>query len=326
MADLGLGQGVHAPSLPTTATHKMSGEDFGAVFEAEFNPGTSQLVVGGGISDRMRHDRVIELHRRMHQVGWEKATVINMHPFELRHGMGNIGEARVPKKKDGEPYYKFVIDKYRISMRDLGDAKFIPQEVMPIEIARDVVLAFKDYGGVFCYTGTREPSDEELQEAYNLQIEFYKREYQKGLDFWARTKQLHLITDHMRNAAKELFRIGAIAQLPEWVTVTRAEAERLSCPSCGEDIKAKAKKCRFCGYFLDAEFAQSSRERYGAVAAGVQHEQPLAKQIDETQKVLESIMAEDDSDSLNQLKNLDAELSKTRVESKFTKPTKVNKA
>lgn len=296
-------------NLPTTSSVKLSGENFAQVFEAEFLNG-NQLAMGGGVSDKMRHSRTMELHTTMHKTGWERATVINMHTFELRHGMGNIGELRVPKRKDGEPYCKFVITKYRVSMRDLGDAKFIPEAVLPVQMAEDICLMAKDWGGVFWFRGEGDPTPDQVSEAYDRQMEFFKREYTKGLDIWNRTKQISFITEHMRSAAKELFRVGGIPQLPEWVSVTRAEADRKICDACGNDIKSKAKMCSYCGFIIDPEFYAANKDRFTQQGQGQGHRiasLPIDP-IDETKKGVEDFFKEADPEALNQIKNLDDSL------------------
>jgi len=291
--------------LPTTATHKFTGEDYSKVFEAEFNPQTARLAQGGGLSDRMRHDRVMELHGTMHKTGWQKATIINLHPFELRHGMGSIGEMRVPKKKIGEPYSKLVVDKYRVSMRDLGDAKFIPEAVLPVQMAEDVTLAFKEYGGVFWYAGAGEPDAEMLQVALDSQIEFYRKEFERGVDSWHRYKQTKLISDHMRNAARELYAMGLVEEEPEWLKITKAEGGRKICDNCGNDVKKTAKTCSFCGYIIDLEFFKANKERFQSTSGGMK---PPAVEVSKD-AVIEDFMNEEDPDALNQVKALDAHLA-----------------
>lgn len=288
--------------LPTTATHKFTGSDYAQVFEAEFNPQNSRLAQGGGISDRMRHDRVMELHGTMHKTGWEKATVINMHPFELRHGMGSIGEIRVPKKKVGEPYSKFVIERYRVCMRDLGDAKFIPETVLPVQIAEDLSLAFKDYGGVMWYRGVGEPDAEMLKVAYDSQMEFYRKEFEKGVDYWHRYKQVKLISDHMRNAARELYAAGMIEEEPEWLKITKAEGGRKICDNCGNDVKKTAKTCSFCGFIIDLEFYEKNKARF---AGGFKQSQPKVEVSINGQPEVDAFFEATDPDAANQVVNLD---------------------
>lgn len=299
-------------NLATTNSLKLRGDDFASTFEAEFNPNNSRLAMGGGLSDRMRTEKTMDLHRQMHKTGWEKATVINMHNFQLRHGMGNIGELIIGAKKDGEPYKKHVITHYRISMRDLGDAKFVPEAVVPVQMAEDICLMAKEFGGVFWYRGDGEPSSEEIENALNTQMEFFKKEYTKGLDIWNSKKQISLITDHMRSAAKALFAQGGIEKLPEWVSVTRLESERKMCDNCGNDIKIKAKTCSYCGFIIDLEFFKANQERFGQMGV-TQHnahrnERTPVDPIDEITKNVDEFFREEDKDVMNQVKNLDAAL------------------
>ena len=296
-------------NLETTSTHKYTGADYAQVFEAEFDPRNARLAQGGGVSDRMRHDRVIETHVAMGKTGWERATVINMHLVPLRHGMGNIGEITIPKKKAGEPYAKFVIDKYRISMRDLGDAKFIPETVLPVQIAEDVVLAFKEYGGVFWYRGVGDPDPEMLKVALDSQIEFYRKEFEKGMDFWHRYKQIKLISDHMRNAARELYALGLIEEEPEWLKITKVEGGRKVCDNCGNDVKKTAKTCSFCGYIIDLEFYEANKARFQSAGGGVVKSGPVAPKPTGDEPEIDDFMNSPDPDALNQVKALDKHLA-----------------
>ncbi len=294
--------------IETTLTHKFTGADYGQIFEAEFDPRSAKLAQGGGTSDRMRHDRVIETHVSMGKTGWEKATVINMHLFPLRHGMGNIGEITIPKKKAGEPYAKYVIDKYRISMRDLGDAKFIPETVLPVQIAEDVALTFKEYGGVFWYRGTGDPDPEMLKVALDQQIEFYRKEFEKGMDFWHRYKQVKLISDHMRNAARELYALGLIEEEPEWLKITKVEGGRKVCDNCGNDVKKTAKTCSYCGYIIDLDFYNANKDRFQATAGAVKSAPAQLKPAGDEPEI-EDFMNTPDPDALNQVKALDTHLA-----------------
>lgn len=302
-------------NLPTTETVKPTGADFNAIFEASFNPNNSRLSQGDGLADRRRTTLVLELHVSMHKQGWENATVINMHPFELRHGMGNLNEMTVSKKKEGEPYAKFVIDKYKVSIRDFGDAKYTPEAVVPTQMAEDISLAFKDYGGVFWYKGDGPPPPEMIAEAGAKQLDFYRRELQTGLDSWSRHKQMKFITHHSRIAAKELFKLGQLSVLPEWVTATRAESEIEICDACGEAIKKSAKKCKFCGFVIDQEWFKANKDRFDTQAiSSPRRDANIANtpQVDHGKEALDNFMKEEDPNALNQLKNLDESLSSVK--------------
>jgi hypothetical protein len=248
--------------------------------------------MGGGVSDKLRHERTMELHKTMHKTKWETATVINMHSFELRHGMGSIGELRIPAKKNNEPYAKFTILRYRVCMRDLGDAKFIPEAVLPVQMAEDICLMASEWGGVFWYRGSGDPSPEELAEAGRMQIAYYEREYVKGQDSWHKKKQIALINDHMRTAAKELYKLGAIASLPEWTSITRSESNRKMCEACGEDVKATAKRCGFCGFVIDLEFFNANKERFQSGDINVNKKSFRVDPIDEGKQKVEDFFSE----------------------------------
>jgi hypothetical protein len=222
--------------------------------------------------------------------------------------MGSLGELRVPKKKIGEPYCKFVVDKYRISIRDLGDAKFIPEVTLPVQMAEDITLAFKEYGGVFWYRGIGEPDPEMIQIAMEAQVEFWRKEFERGLDHWHRYHQVKLISDHMRTAARELYSMGLVEEEPEWLKITKAEGGRKICDNCGNDVKKTAKTCSFCGFIIDLEFYNANKERFQGASSGIKSigvKMEPAKE-DSAQA---AFFEEEDPDALNQVKALDKHLA-----------------
>lgn len=172
-------------------------------------------------------------------------TVANLHPFALMVNLGELGVLDVPAATMDGPG-RLAIDHYRLSMRDLGDGRFTPVGVLPRELAHEVEREYAAIGGVFSYAGTGEPSAEKLGQARAAQRVWWQKEYQKAVDSWSRYHQHKMLTDRQRDAARELFKLGEIAALPEWVTVTRQQSERLECPHCGESIKRIAKVCHFC--------------------------------------------------------------------------------
>lgn len=231
-----------------TTTAAPSGRDYNAIFEA--NAGDSGLRQGG-VSDRTRDRLAREEHARLHRQGWTPATVVNLHPFPLMVNLGELGVLRVTAAAaDGTPAVLRITD-YRFSMRDLGDGNFVPVSVLPSELAREIDREYKDTGGVFWFPGDRDPDDAEVSAARDQQRRWWRLIYQRAVDSWSRYHQHKMITDRQRDAARALFASGEIAQLPEWVTITRAQSDRMECPMCGEDIKRNAKICHFCRTRLD---------------------------------------------------------------------------
>lgn len=221
-----------------------TGADYNAIFG---DNGTR----GGGVSDRLRDRLVREEHMRLHRQGWEAVTVVSLLPFPLMVNLGELGVITMAGATADNPAPRMVIDKYRMSMRDLGDGNFTPVSVLPSELAKEIEREYGDCGGVFWFHGTGEPAAEQIAAAREKMFAWYRRQYQQAVDAWARYHQHSMLTDRMRDAARALFVAGEVAELPEWVTVTRAQADRRDCPMCGESIRVSARICHFCRTKLD---------------------------------------------------------------------------
>lgn len=236
--------------MSTTPTSP-SGRDFAATFEATYD--TRHGLRQGGTTDRTRDRLVYEERIKLQRQGYPKATVINLNAFPLTVYLGDMGVILVPAAPaDGSGSYgRLVIPHYRLSMRDMGDGSFAPVSVLPIELAQEVEREYRDTGGVFWYHGDGEPPAEELDAAKERQMAWYRREYQKAVDAWSRYHQFKFITDRQRDAARALYQAGELAELPEWMTITRAQSQHATCPACGEDVRREARLCRHCGFHID---------------------------------------------------------------------------
>lgn len=213
----------------------------------------------GGESDRQRDRAVRDERQRIERQGWVNATVINLHPFPLGLNLGELGTVEVPAAATDGPG-RLEIPRYRLSMRDLGDGRFMPVAVLPVELAKEVMREYANTGGVFWFEGTGALPAAQLEGAQAAQRTWWQWEFQQAVDSWSRYHQHKMITDRQRDAARELFKLNAIDQLPEWVTITRAQGERLECPQCGESIKRIAMICHFCRTELPAGWAEAPRE------------------------------------------------------------------
>ncbi|HEY7855793.1 MAG TPA: hypothetical protein VIC32_05070 [Terriglobales bacterium] len=230
--------------MATTVEASLGGRDFNLVFEAGI--GANGGLRNGGVSDRLRDRLVREEHAKLHRQGWNPVTIVNLQPFAVTVNLGELGVVALPPASENEPLQKLVIKDYRFSMRDLGDGNFTPVSILPSEIAKEVVREYGETGGVFWYEGDGDPKAADVAAARERQMEWYRKLYQQGVDSWSRYHQHKMLTDRQRDAARALVRSGDVAELPEWVTMTRAQSDRRPCPMCGEDIKIVAKVCRFC--------------------------------------------------------------------------------
>jgi hypothetical protein len=232
-----------------TMASPLTGRDFNSVFEGNFSPNGG--LRNGGVSDRLRDRLVREEHMKLQRQGWEPVTVISLQPFPITVNLGELGTLEVPAATPERPG-KLILTHYRLSMRDLGDGNFTPVSVLPVELAKEIERDSGDSGGVFWYPGTGDPDEAALAAARERQAAWYRRLYQQAIDSWSRYHQHKMLTDRQRDAARALFAAGEVAELPEWVTITRAQADRRDCPMCGESIKVAAKICHFCRSEFDA--------------------------------------------------------------------------
>lgn len=232
---------------PSGASHGPSGERFNTLSGTEM---TQQGLRSAGIDDKRRHVLVVELQSRLRRTGWQKATIVNINPFPLNLNMGYIGYFTIPAGTPDNPTVH-VIHIPRIDIRDLGDANFIPEAVMPIEIANDFEREYGHTGGVIVYPGEDKPSPAQLAKAKADQIKWFQLIFKEATDSWSRYHLHKTITDNQRLAAKALYAAGEIAGLPEWVTPSRVESGFKTCPQCAEQIRSAAKVCRFCQFKYD---------------------------------------------------------------------------
>lgn len=240
------------------------GAELAKTFQLEHESKMTRATRPTAASDQLRDRLFIEKHVQLHRQGWEKATVVNLHTFPLEVNLGYLGHMYVPARKPGEPYAKFVIDKYKLDARDLGDARFIPEPVMPIELASEFLREYAPdiTGGVFIYAGTRDPSAEELEEAFNTQLAYYWREYGVGRDIFAQRRRFDLVSPRQRDAARALLERGLIER-PEWMDERAPKAERadFECEACGTTLKKNAKFCTTCHFVYDVKWVLDNRAK-----------------------------------------------------------------
>jgi hypothetical protein len=213
----------------------------------------------GGASQMKRHAAVVRLYRTLNTQGWDKVTIVNMHSFQLDLNMGYLGHITVKPKAKGEMYATAVIDKPRIDLKSLAEGEWEPRAVMPIELAQDFVKNNQDKGGVFCYIGTGNPPAELLEQAKDAQLKWYQHLYSEATIAWARNKQPRDISDRMRDAAKELYSLRLINNLPEWTAISRNESPDYPCEGCGTVIPKIASFCVHCHTIYDFEWVKLKR-------------------------------------------------------------------
>lgn len=210
--------------------------------------------------DAKRDRAVREAIRRINRQGWEVVTVVNLHGFQLDLPMGYLGHLTIPPKKQGDLYALKVIDQPKIDMKDLGDGNFEPIPVMPKELAEDLINNFQETGGVFWYLGTGKVPEDLLESAQRAQLEWYWILFQEGNANWAQfNKNPKQITDRMRDAAKELWRLKLINVQPEWITVTKNESPDRPCEGCGNVIQKVAAFCAHCETIYNPEWVKAKR-------------------------------------------------------------------
>lgn len=211
-------------------------------------------------SSRQRDRMVRAAYRRVQAQGWENATLVSLHPFQLDMAMGYLGHITIPKKADAEPYVTLVIDKPRLDMRDLGDAKYEPIFVMPKELAADFCSYNKKIGGVFYFMGTGKVPADMLEAAVESKHKWYFRLLNEANENWSQhRKNPKYISTRMRDAAKELFRLKMINELPEWTVISKQDSPDTVCEGCGGTLAKVAKFCPACETIYDPAWVKVRR-------------------------------------------------------------------
>lgn len=218
-----------------------------------------------------KRDRLIrECYRRVNKQGWENATVISVLNFPLDLNMGYGGHRTVPAKKVGSSYVSVVFNQPYIDPQDEGDGKIVPVPVFPTEMAEDMVREYNQTGGVFFYVGdmplekyvdrdTGKTGLELLEEAQGRVLTWYEILYQEAQDEWSREPKHRNITDRMRDAAKELFRLSIISELPVWTKISKEESPDTNCDGCGQRIAKTSKFCPVCETIYDVDWVKERR-------------------------------------------------------------------
>lgn len=249
--------------------------DFQLAHEASKNRSTRPTSTSDILRDRLFIEKWTQLHRQ----GWTNATVVNFHLFPLTVNLGYNGYMTVPARKPGEPYTLYYIQKPKLDARDLGDARFIPEPVMPVELAGEFLREYgENCGGVLAYEGERKPTAEEVERALESQSAYYWREYNIGRDLWSTRKRHDLISERQRDAARALFDRGLVEK-PEWMdrTVDKEDRKDIECEACGQSLKKGAKFCPVCHFVYDVQWVLANRMKLPAniVAIAAQANGPV---------------------------------------------------
>lgn len=225
--------------------------------------------------DRLFIEKWVQLHRQ----GWTVATVVNFHSFPLAVNLGYNGYMTIPARKPGELYSTFVIKKPKLDARDLGDARYIPEPVMPIELAFEFTREYEHNGGVLAYEGDRNPTPEEIQRALESQTVWFWREYNIGRDIWSSRRRHDLISERQRDAARALFERGLIEK-PEWMDKRSDKESRqdFECHACGTLLRNGAKFCKDCHFVYDVEWVIANKSKLPPDIVAIATQAPAPEQ------------------------------------------------
>jgi hypothetical protein len=227
-------------------------------------PGVVIPTVGVNEDEEEKLSEVRKVHRRMSEQGTIPATLLNLHPWQVRAQGVHCMYTEIEACPIGEAYKQHIFNTYKIDIEDKG-GRFGADVVTPITLARDFLnqhIPLK-WGGLVVYMGdhrpgerpeTREEELKMLDKAKREQVRFYKGLYQQAeAEFHVPSRAgLRNITSMHRLATQYLMHYHMVKMVPAWLSETRDEETILAhCPSCGAEPNADAFKCT-CGYVVDA--------------------------------------------------------------------------
>jgi hypothetical protein len=142
---------------------------------------------------------------------------------------------------------------------DLGDKRTLEFPISARDIAEDLAREINSDGGESSFFGVfvcegSEPTDEELNDAHEKLITFYRSLVAAADRQWERTHQVAFISDLERRAAREL-RLEK-----DW---SYEPHQQMDCPACGEKLRPGVAVCRVCGAVLD----RAKAAQYGLLPA-----------------------------------------------------------
>lgn len=248
------------------------GREFMDSMGLAFDESTGALKKGGA-EDAVRHRKTMEKWQQLKRVGFEVITIVNCLPFEVHVDVlhRRITVRKADWTKDGKFAPTMFTHKIPVmDQEDMGDAKYNPNPILPVEVGLDFENKYKEEGGVFFFKGgdSTPPENifEQIEQAQLRMAQWMKNKYNQACDNWNRhNKQTRFIDDRMKDAARFLYARHEIPQLPEWVSLTRDNATTKLCPACAEIVKSEANVCRFCGFLINKEFGKESKPEFAAV-------------------------------------------------------------
>lgn len=150
--------------------------------------------------------------------------------------------------KNGEPYALTMVYG-QLEYYDMGDDKkgekyWSAHDLAESLLCRHNADASLEREGVFLCAGS-EPTGDELAAALDKRNKFFLTIIQQAdTEYGRNPMKPELISDRQRRAVKTLGLKKPYVHELGLPTL---------CPSCGEDVKPEAAKCRFCGHILNQE-------------------------------------------------------------------------
>jgi hypothetical protein len=209
---------------------------------------------------------------RLRKIGVHRATVINFLPIPLRSDscLDPLRVARIPAPKDGEEFTAFIFTDAFIEPARMGaDSPLLAFEHHPTELAEEFSRIYPS--GVFNFIGIpRDLTNEAwlnsiseepghggktygvaLEECRQKAVAWMQEQIRHGND---NDRQKRAPSEPQKAAARRLFHLGFIKELPGWVEKQRDLALKIPmCPKCQRASEPGAVQCTNmgCGYIID---------------------------------------------------------------------------
>lgn len=167
------------------------------------------------------------------------AYLYSVNPQPVVMECGQFGILTIPGVKKGEKHAALEVTDKPVS-KDMGEDRYERVVIPAADFAKDLAERYQKNG--VSWGETPKPNGDETAEAESVFRQFCEQAVVEADALWRRYNDPRLIEDRARHAVEYL------GITKEWHQPGVEPNATKECPKCAEVIKAKAVRCKHCGY------------------------------------------------------------------------------